>query len=82
MTRSQEVDSVFDGVKMVGEVENATRDTNGRLYLGSIDPITAANWARECGAAIGTKEFAQFAKKKLMSNEFSKFRAPRSKVIF
>ncbi len=81
-TRSVEADTIFDGVKMVGEVENATRDRHGRLYLGSIDPITAANWAKECGHAIGTRGFADFAKKKLMSGEFSKFRAPKSKVLF
>lgn len=44
-----------------------------RLH-GSIDPITAAIWRKECGAGIGTKEFAEYAKKKLASREFSRFK--------
>ena len=42
--------------------------------LGSIPFVIADQWSRECGAGIGSKEFAEYAKKKLMSGEFSAFK--------
>lgn len=79
--KSMEVDPVFEGVKILSE-GNSDRLKTGLTYLGSIDPITAANWSRECGAAIGTREFAEYAKKKLMSGDFAHFRADSQKVLF
>ena len=75
-SKSANVDAVFEEVKFRAEgLTRATRDKTGNLYLGSIDEITARNWAKECGYGIGTKGFADHAQKKLQSNEFSKFRA-------
>ena len=42
--------------------------------VGRIDMVTAEGWSRECGAAIGTAEFAAYCKKKIMDGDFSKFR--------
>lgn len=42
--------------------------------IGSIPFVIADQWSRECGAGIGSKEFAEYAKKKLMSGEFSAFK--------
>ena len=42
--------------------------------VGRIDMVTAEMWSRECGAAIGTREFAAYCKKKIMDGDFSKFR--------
>lgn len=41
-------------------------------YLGSIPMVIASQWAKECGSGIGTKEFGEYAKKKLMSGDYSK----------
>lgn len=76
------VDPIFNGVKLRGEVVNPERSKTGRLYLGSVDPLTAQNWAKECGAAVGTKEFAAYAKKKLQSGEFNNYKAPVERRIF
>lgn len=75
--RTNNVDNVIQGVKDRSEMLTKASGKNvaGSRYLGSIDPVTGAIWAKECGAAIGTKEFAAYAKKKLQSNEFLKFRA-------
>lgn len=43
-------------------------------YLGSIPMVLAQTWARECGFAIGTKGFQEYARKKLMDGEFAKLR--------
>lgn len=34
-------------------------------YLGTVPNIIAQQWANECGAAIGTREWAQYARGKL-----------------
>lgn len=80
--KSVEVDPIFFGVKKQNELVNPVRDKTGRLYLGSIDLMTAQNWAKECGAKIGTKEWTAYAKKKLTSGEFSKFQAKPDRRIF
>jgi len=54
---------------------HAKNTVAGARYLGSIDSITAANWAKECGAAIGSAEFNAYAKRQLNSGEYSKFKA-------
>ena len=66
----------MNDVKMRAEgLSRATRSKSGKLYLGSIDMVTATNWAKECGCGIGTKEYNIYAKKKLMSGDFNKFKA-------
>ena len=42
--------------------------------IGSIPLVVAETWSRECGAAIGTHEFAEYCKKKLMDGDFAAFR--------
>lgn len=73
--KSFDAEPIISAVKDMAAVARPVRNDKGNLYLGSIDPITAVNWSRECGAAVGTKEFAKYAKKKLMSGEFSRFKA-------
>ena len=41
-------------------------------YMGSV-PLNIANlWARECGSGIGTREFMDYAKKKIVDPSYSK----------
>lgn len=49
------------------------RHRHNRL-VGRIDLVTAEQWAKECGAGVGTKEFAAYCKRKLMDGDFAKFR--------
>lgn len=46
----------------------------GARLFGSLDPITASIFSKECGAGIGTKEFAVYVKKKLNDNEYKRFK--------
>jgi len=80
--KSLEADEMVRAISGYGELVNPRRNKAGRLYLGSIDPITAANWARESGTKIGTKEFVAYAKKKLLSGEFAKYQAPKERLYF
>lgn len=43
-------------------------------YLGTVPVIIAEQWAKECDAAIGTKEWAAYAKKKLADGEYRRLR--------
>ncbi len=66
---TQNTQSVMDGVKAVAD--QGARGKN-QYYLGSIPLTVASQWAKTCGAAVGTREFADYAKKQLLSGDYSK----------
>lgn len=72
--RSQDVQSLIDMNKHEAEVAPSMFGQARVRKLGSIPFVVAEQWSRECGAAIGSPEFAEYAKKKLMSGEFSAFK--------
>jgi len=67
-------DVTQDATGVIEAVQGMTEHARGKsmYYLGSIPLILAQQWARECGHAIGTKEFAEFAKKRLMDRDFAR----------
>lgn len=66
----QRVDGIHDAIKAA--VDAGMHKTKTSHYLGSIPMVIASQWAKECGSGIGTKEFGEYAKKKLMSGDYSK----------
>ena len=76
--RSQDVQSLIDQNHHEASVVPSMFGQARVRKLGSIPFVVAETWSRECGAGIGTKEFALYAKKKLMDGEFSKFRIKNS----
>lgn len=59
-----------EGIKRaVHEMSDHARGKS-QYYLGSIPVVIANQWSKECGAAIGTREFAEFAKRKLMDSDW------------
>jgi len=42
--------------------------------VGRIPFVVCEEWSRECGANIGSKEFAAYVQKKLINGDFQKFR--------
>jgi len=70
--RSQDVQGVLDKNQRARTSE-LNRHSEMR-HAGSIPLVIAEQWSRECGAAIGTKEFAGYVKKKLMDGDWSKLR--------
>lgn len=71
--RSVDAEPIIQAVQSIGSMQPVRRDRLGRKLLASVDPITATNWARESGTRVGTREFIEYAKKKLMSGDYSKF---------
>lgn len=52
-----------------------THRSGGDLHLaGTIPMVIAEQWSRDCGHYIGSNEFAEYVRKKLMDGEFAKFR--------
>lgn len=76
--RSQDVQSLIDQNHHEASAAPSMFGQARVRKLGSIPFVVAETWSRECGAGIGTKEFALYAKKKLMDGEFSKFRIKNS----
>lgn len=73
--RSVDAEPVMQAMKDYGDVIGKGRGkVAGARMIGSIDPVTAAIWRKECGAGIGTKEFAAYAKKKLADPDYRRFR--------
>lgn len=67
--RTQDTEPILDALKERSTHYTTNLGGSGK-YLGTIPPIVAVEWAKECGAAIGTKEWLVYAKKKLKSNEW------------
>jgi hypothetical protein len=73
--RTVDAEPIMQAMKDYGDVIDRSKSrVAGARMIGSIDPITAAIWRKECGAGIGTREFAKYAKKKLADPDFRRFR--------
>jgi hypothetical protein len=72
--RSQDVQSLLDdNARIASYAPSAHGDAKFRL-AGRIPFVVAEQWAAECGAAVGTQEFALYVKKKLLDGDFAKLR--------
>lgn len=63
ITTVQDCDPVIDAVAAARDLPKGKED--GLRYVGSIPLVLADIWAKECGAYPGTKEFGEYAKRKL-----------------
>lgn len=70
INRSQDVQSILDYNK---EKQIAGSVAGGEMrHVGQVPFVVVEGWLRESGLKLGSKEFAEYVKKKLMSGEFSK----------
>ena len=72
VVKTQNCDNILAAIKEAPDVFRKNTGPNGARYAGSVPLLVAGQWARECGAAVGTKEFLAYARKKLMSGEYNK----------
>ena len=72
--RHQDVQDIIEQNKIESQIMPSMYGEAAYRKVGSIPFVVAEEWSRECGAAIGTKEFALFCKKKLMDGDFAAFR--------
>ena len=72
--QTQDVTEVLAAAKDAQEhLRKDTGPVQGR-FLGTVPVLVAQKWAEECGAAIGTKEWSKYAKKKLKDGIWAKLR--------
>jgi len=71
-----DIEPILEAVKDYGDfIDRHTQRKQAQRIVGSLDPFTALSWSKECGAAIGTKEFAQFAMKRIKGDiDYRRFR--------
>lgn len=74
INRSQDVASLIERNKIEAEIMPSMYGEAAWRKVGSIPLTLAEAWSKECGANVGTKEFALYAKKKLMDGDFAAFR--------
>lgn len=74
ISRQQDVTSLLDEIKDLADVAPRSHGDAGFRLAGRIPLVVAELWSDECGAAIGTKEFAAFVRRKLMDGDFAKLR--------
>jgi hypothetical protein len=68
--KTQECEHMFAAIKAAKELpKNPTM-----RYVGSVPLLVGQQWAKECGFAIGTKGWRDYAHKKLRTRDYSKLR--------
>jgi hypothetical protein len=70
VSRSQDISDILTFNKE-RNIDGHNRKSDMRL-AGSVPFVVIEMWMRESGLKLGSPEFAEYVKKKLMSGEFSK----------
>jgi len=71
--RKQRVDPIFDYAAHIRDNQAVQRKAGANYrHVASIPLVLAEVWAAECGAAVGTHEFGEYAKKKILSGDYAK----------
>jgi len=70
VVRSQEVSGILKEIKDLRDhVPSMHGDAKAR-WVGSIPLVIAEQWSRECGASIGTHEYAAYVRRKLSDADY------------
>ncbi|NRB02512.1 MAG: hypothetical protein HRU30_04535 [Rhodobacteraceae bacterium] len=72
VSRTQDTQFILDdNNRLSSELQHHRGDLR---LAGRVPFVVAEQWARECGARIGSKEFGLYCKQKMMDGEFAKLR--------
>ena len=70
VVRSQDVSGILKEIHdLKDHIPSMHGDAKAR-WVGSIPLVIAEQWSRECGAAIGTHEYAGYIRKKLSDPDY------------
>jgi len=72
IVRSQDVGGILKEIHELKENVPKTYGDAKVRWAGSIPLVIAEEWARECNAQIGTKEYAAYVKRKLSDPDYKK----------
>ena len=70
IVREQDFAGLLKTLKKMRELAPSHSGHDRTRWVGSIPLVLAEQWSKDCGAAIGTKEYAQFVKKKLADPDY------------
>ena len=72
VARSHDVSGILKEIHdLKDHIPSMHGDAKAR-WVGSIPLVIAEQWSRECGAAIGTHEYAGYIRKKLSDPDYKK----------
>ena len=72
VVRSQEVSGILKEIhEQRDHITSMHGDAKAR-WVGSIPLVIAEQWTRECGASIGTQEYAKYIRRKLSDPDYKK----------
>lgn len=72
----QECDDTLTAVREAADLIPRKTKGDGATFVGSIPVVQALIFAKECGSAVGTREWAEYARKK-MDGEFKRLKVER-----
>lgn len=70
VTRSQDVQAILDHAKE--KQINGHNPKSDMRHVMSVPFVVVEMWMQESGTSFGSHEFAEYAKKKLLSGDYSK----------
>jgi hypothetical protein len=76
VNKTIDAEPIMEAMKAYGDfIDRHTQHNRAQRIVGSLDPLTAYNWMKETGLKVGTKEFAQFAIKRIKhDSDYRRFR--------
>lgn len=74
IVRTQDCDDTIAAVHTYSTTSSKRSRKDGARYMGSAPLIVCEIWAKECGAPVGTREFSEYAHKKLTHGEYAKLK--------
>lgn len=74
--RTNDAQPVIDHVRFLSDLqaEKPKKKSDDKRYVGSLDPISASRLASESNTRIGTREFSEYAAKRIRT-DMTKFKA-------
>lgn len=70
IVRSQDVDGILKSIHEIKQYIPSSHGDAKARWVGSIPLVLAEEWSKECGAAIGTQEYAKYLKRKLTDPDY------------
>jgi hypothetical protein len=72
--KQQNVQLIIDAAKDAAETLRPNTGPVGSKYLGTVPVLIAQQWSKECGAPVGSREWAKYAKGKLQDGTWARLR--------
>ena len=81
LIKVQDVEPIIGTIKAIPDMTRRPANTQvASRLLGSIPTLIAVNWAKESGTTIYSREFFEYARKKLLTDpDFKHLRVQRGK---